>query len=264
MVKKLLPFSLLLLAFNSYSNVGFNQSRVFITDKSSKQDFLLFNRGTATEKCDIKLIDYDISEDGKLQSLGYGEYSENSAQRYIRVSPRRVEIEPQKTQKLKIIARGFSKATINELHSYLSIECIGNSIQAKRPDNSNSNLNAVGLIPKMINRIPIIIRKDQSDVNVDFTNVELANIDGEHVSLKFNLNRRGDRSIYGSIKVEDALGNQLMVRNGISSYIQTNSSTFELVVKKTLSPTLTLSFSEDPKFGGTESVSLVLDNLIKG
>lgn len=250
----------LLITLNAQAGVSFSNSRIFIDDKNSKQDFLLFNRGETSETCDISLIDYDVDINGVLTPLDADQKSENSAKPYVRFSPKRMIMQPQQTQKVKIIARGYKSAQTNELHSYLSISCKESTTSASNatvPDQSNSQYKAAQIIPTFVNRIPIIIRKKQVPVNIDFSNIKFSTKD-DFTFVDFTLLRDGDRSIYGTFKLLDEDGKQIAIRGGVSSYVQSPATQQQLKFKSSNSQTFTLSYKEDPKFGGTESKSMVI------
>lgn len=252
----------LLLSLSANSAVSFTDYRIFMDKKSSKQDFLLFNRGLESHSCDISLIDYDVTSDGKLTPLPKSQKAENSAQPYIRISPRKIQITGQATQKVKILARGFNRAKTNELHSYLSIKCIETSLAEQNAETAvvpENELKSTSFRTSIVNRIPLIIRKDHKPVDIGFSNVNVSTQDG-YTEIDLNLTRDGDRSIYGAITVADDQGNLLATRAGISSYIQTSSLNKKLRFKTTNTSTYTISFKEDGRYGGTESKSITISN----
>lgn len=252
----------LLLSLSANSAVSFTDYRIFMDKKSSKQDFLLFNRGLESHSCDISLIDYDVTSDGKLTPLPKSQKAENSAQPYIRISPRKIQITGQATQKVKILARGFNRAKTNELHSYLSIKCIETHLAEQNAETTvvpENELKSTSFRTSIVNRIPLIIRKDHKPVDIGFSNVNVSTQDG-YTEIDLNLTRDGDRSIYGAITVADDQGNLLATRAGISSYIQTSSLNKKLRFKTTNTSTYTISFKEDGRYGGTESKSITISN----
>ncbi len=262
-IKAALSALIILFSVSAKAGVSFTNTRIFIDNNTSKQDFLLFNRGDESETCNISLVDYNVNEDGSMTPLEANEKAPNSAKPYVRFSPRRVVLGSQQTQKVKILARGYNRADDNELLSYLSIACKANTAPtgiANEP--SNSQYKAATMIPTLISRVPIIIRKQQVPVDIDFSDIKLT-VQGEEQFLDFNLLREGERSVYGSIKLLDESGNQLAVRNGVSSYIQTKALRKKLKFEKSDSPTFTLTFEENQQFGGTETKSITITNSLK-
>lgn len=257
--KVILSLSALFLTGSLEAAVSFTNSRIFIDNKSTKQDFILFNRGNESETCNISLIDHTVDENGKLTPLPNGEQAPNSAQKFIRFTPKRIVISPQQTQRVKILARGFSKSEYNELHSYLNIACkLTEASQPQSSNNPSSNLKQARVIPTFVNRIPIIIRKDHSPVKIDFADVKVSEQDG-FTTVDFGFTREGDRSVYGAFTLLDDDGKELAITRGVSSYIQSSKIYKQLKFKGSSSQALTLKFTEDPKFGGSESTSLSLN-----
>lgn len=254
---------ILLFSVTAEAGVSFTNTRIFIDNNTSKQDFLLFNRGNESETCNISLVDYNVNEDGSLIPLEANEKAPNSAKPYVRFSPRRIVLGSQQTQKVKILARGYNRASDNELLSYLSIACKANVAPtsiANEPN--NSQYKAATMIPTLISRVPIIIRKEQVPVDIDFSDIKLT-VQGDEQYLDFSLLREGDRSVYGSIKLIDESGKQLAIRNGVSSYVQSRAIKKQLKFEKSDSPTFTLTFEENQQFGGTETKTITITNSFK-
>lgn len=236
------------------AGVSFPSLRIFIDNKTNKQDFVLLNRGETSESCQISLKDYEIAENGTLIPLAANQKSTNSAQPYIRLSPKRVTIKPQQSQKLKIIARGYRKAKSNELHSYLSIACKPIQKQSLSASGSNGQY-APAMEPVFISRIPIIIRKAQAPVTIDFSDISFTN-EGENTLLNFTLLKQGERSTYGTLKLLDETGKQVAIKSSVSAYIQAKAIKHTLRFKSTDSLKFTLMYEENPDFGGTETKSI--------
>ncbi|WP_299268904.1 hypothetical protein [uncultured Psychrosphaera sp.] len=255
LIKSTVIFLPLLMSLSVKAGVSFTNLRVFIDNKSNKQDFTLLNRGNESESCQISLIDYNVAEDGSLTALEQNKRTSNSAQPYVRLSPKRVTIKPQQSQKLKIIARGYRKAESNELHSYLSIACKPSDDGLLFKDETNSKYKTPSIRPVMISRIPIIIRKQQVPVNIDFTDITFTT-KGEKTLLNFTLLKEGERSIYGKLKLLDETGEQIAIKSSVSAYIQAKAIKHTLQFKNTDSKKFTLLYEENPKFGGTETKSI--------
>lgn len=243
-------------SLSAEAGVSFTNLRIFIDNKSNKQDFVLLNRGDTSENCQVSLVDYNVSEDGSLIPLAENQKSNNSAQPYIRLSPKRVTIKPQQSQKLKIIARGYRKAESNELHSYLSIACTpkGASVSPLKNEN-NDEYKSAGMMPTFINRIPIIIRKQEVPVTIDFSDISFIT-EGENTLLNFTLLKQGERSTYGKLKLLDDTGKQVAIKSSVSAYMQAKAIKHTLKFKNSASTVFTLLYEENPKFGGSESKSI--------
>jgi P pilus assembly chaperone PapD len=243
-------------SLSAEAGVSFTNLRIFIDNKSNKQDFTLLNRGDTSENCQVSLVDYNVSEDGSLTALKPNQKATNSAQPYIRLSPKRVTIKPQQSQKLKIIARGYRKAESNELHSYLSIACTPQtkSISPLKSQNDDEYKSA-GMMPTFINRIPLVIRKEQVPVVIDFSDISFTT-EGENTLLNFTLLKQGERSTYGKLKLLDDTGSQVAIKSSVSAYMQVKAIKHTLKFKSSESSEFTLIYEEDPKFGGTETKSI--------
>ena len=243
-------------SLSAEAGVSFTKLRIFVDNKSNKQDFVLLNRGDTSEVCQISLTDYDIAEDGSLITLKPKQLSANSAQPYVRLSPKRVTIKPQRSQKLKIIARGYRKAKSNELHSYLSIACKASDDNPQLLRNADSSkYQTATMKATFISQIPIIIRKEQVPVTIDFSDI-LFTTEGENTLLNFTLLKEGERSTYGKLKLLDESGNQVAIKSSVSAYIQAKAIKHTLQFKNSDSKKFTLLYEENPDFGGTETKSI--------
>jgi len=255
-IKNIFTILLLLIPVTAKAGVSFTNLRIFIDNKSNKQDFMLLNRGNASENCQISLIDYNVAADGKLSALKPGEQTTTSAQPYIRISPKNVTIKAQQSQKLKVIARGYRKAKSNELHSYLSIACteIDEPLLPTKAQDTDQ-YKAAGFKPTLISRIPIIIRKEQVPVTIDFKDINFTT-KGDDTLLSFTLLKEGERSTYGTLELLDESSSRVAVKNSVSAYIEAKAIKHTLKFKNSNSKKFTLSYKEDPKFGGDESKSI--------
>lgn len=262
--KKLISLAVLFVSLSAESNVSFSNYRIYVDKKSSKQDFMLMNKSSTSSECELSLVDYDITNKGQISAKAKGQLAANSAQPYIRVSPRRVKVTPQSTQKVKILARGFNQSEFNELHSYLAISC-------KKSRNNNSTLNNDGQLGggqlkstsfnvTYASHIPIIIRKEQKDVDVNFSDVNILK-KGLKTTINLNLIREGGRSVYGSIAVYDDSGKQLAIRAGISSYLQTHSVNKQFTFETPNTSNFTITFEEDIRYGGSITKSITVPNI---
>ncbi|GHB63101.1 hypothetical protein GCM10008107_10250 [Psychrosphaera saromensis] len=241
-------------SLSAEAGVSFTNLRIFIDNKTNKQDFTLLNRGDTSENCQITLVDYNVAEDGSLTELVGNQQASNSAKPYVRLSPKRVNIKAQQSQKLKIIARGYRKAKSNELHSYLSIACKPIKKQLTSTSGSNGQY-APAMEPRFISRIPIIIRKQQVPVVIDFSDISFTT-EGENTLLNFTLLKQGERSTYGKLKLLDETGNQVAIKSSVSAYIQAKAIKHTLKFKNVDSTKFTLMYEENPDFGGTETKSI--------
>jgi hypothetical protein len=98
-----------------------------------------------------------------------------------------------------------------------------------------------------VQNVPIVVRTGKLEAEISFSNMSVK--DG---GILFNVNRKGNRSVYGDIQLVNKSNGEIIgfTRNN-SLYTETTTSAQKLALKGFSINELALRFTEDKKYGGT-------------
>lgn len=239
---KLLLGTLCLLLANGLlagPNIHFTDYRVLLTDKVSTKNYQIFNQGDVDAYCYTNLIDHNVSPDGRLSVAAQNNLPITSAQSLLRISPKRVLIPAKSNQKVRVLARGLNQKKKGEWVSYLNLRCREQKAQQS---------GQITIQPNFVFNIPVIVRKGDLSVEATLKQPEIAKLNDRYFAQAI-LNRKGQRSLFGSVVVSDESG-VLAVRNGLSHYLQSVNVPLVLPLKAKPQGKVVIEFNEDPQFGG--------------
>lgn len=231
------------------SQIHFTEYKILLTEKDSSSEYRIFNQGDSAALCSTSFIDYMIAPDGKLTPPEEGQLPTNSAKAMLRASPSRVVIDANGAQKLKVIARGVSKKSDGEWHSYLNLRCKDADVNLQ---------NGINIIPNFVFNIPVTIRKGQLTASVEISQAKLIS-HAESVWVELMLNRRGTRSLYGDFNIFEESGELLGQLKGVALYVQSSSVPFKIMLSKRPIGKLNITFKEDSRFGGEQSATIMIN-----
>ena len=244
-------FGLGILPFYSVAapEIHFTEYKILLTDKKASSEYRILNQGDSAASCIINFTDYMIARDGQLSLPQFGEVPKNSAVSILRASPSRVIVPVNGSQKVKVTARGLRNSTDGEWHSYLNIRC---------QDQETKLQNGVNLVPNFVFNIPITVRKGELSAVASIEDAKLI-VEDSRAKVSLNLVRTGNRSLYGDFEVLDSAGTEIGKLKGISHYIQATSVPVTLNLTSVPQGSVTVVFSEDKRFGGSESSSVIIN-----
>ena len=246
-------FSLAMGVFSTASlalpQIKFTEYKILLTEKTTASEYRILNQGDASASCSVSFIDYLISPDGQLSIPQEGEKLSNSASSFLRASPSRVLVPVNGSQKVKIVARGIRGLADGEWHSYLSIRCKEEDLNLQ---------DGVNLVPNFVFNIPVTVRKGELSAVASIEDAKLV-VDGSNAKVNLNLVRTGNRSLYGDFEVLDSAGMEIGKLKGISHYIQTSKLPVSLSLNSVPQGSITVIFTEDKRFGGSESTSVIVN-----
>lgn len=229
--------------------IHFTEYKILLTDKKVSSEYRILNQGDSAASCIVTFTDYMVAEDGQLSLPQAGELPDNSAAALLRVSPSRVIVPVNGSQKVKVTARGLRNNSDGEWHSYLSIRCKDDELKLQ---------NGVNLVPNFVFNIPVTVRKGELSAVAAIEDAKLV-VDGSSAKVNLNLVRTGNRSLYGDFEVLDSAGTEIGKIKGISHYIQATKVPVSLSLNSIPQGSITVIFTEDKRFGGSESTSVIIN-----
>ncbi|MEO8311770.1 MAG: molecular chaperone [Caldimonas sp.] len=165
----------------------------------------LINQGTTPETYRISVVNRRMSENGEIGAADPPAAGEQFADAMLRYSPRQVTIAPGSSQIVRMLLRKPAELAPGEYRSHLQFDRIaeatgGNSVET--PGDGGANKVGVVITALVGASIPVIVR--QGDTQAKVTLSQLAFVAGSASAppaLAFQIEREGNRSVYGDIAV---------------------------------------------------------------
>ncbi len=249
--------------------------RVLFDGRTRSATVFLSNRTSTTNTYRIALVNRRMLEDGDIISVEEAEPGEYFADELISFSPRRVTIAPQSAQTIRLLVRrprGEFPDNV-EFRTHLSIRSIP---PTPRLEDIESNQRAaddemlsVQPVVTVETVIPILARFGDPEASIALTNPRLVldDPDLEYPLLTVDMERHGDRSVYGDFDVfhiaPDGTEQNIYIARGLAVYSPLTKRT-KTIRLKGVNPALLRSgllrvvYTETPDMHGDQVAELVI------
>jgi P pilus assembly chaperone PapD len=230
-----------------------------VLDNIRASELTLVNKGDSNGKYRIFLQNMRTNDIGKFQIAETALENEKFADSMIRYSPRQITITPNSFQKLRLMVRKPKSLEHGEYRTHMVFQTIPPT-KINDLDEEKKDLK-ISITPLVQISIPVIIRHGKTHATASLSNVILH----DDNTLSFDLNREGNRSLYGDlqafIKNKNGKEKQIGYVKGLAVYHPNplrrssisvdlpdnlNRSDYELIVR----------FKEDEAYGGDQSATL--------
>lgn len=245
-------------------------TRIIFDERTRSAKVTLLNTGTEAASYRASFVRRDMKEDGgflDVEADVKGFYSDEM----IRYSPRQVTLPPGQSQVVRLMLRKPRDLPAAEYRSHMLFQALpepkNNDID--QADNENPDAIVIEITPLLGITIPIIVRHGDLNAKVTLTDPQFIPANKEKIkpSLRLNILRDGNRSVYGDFKVTyipEGQQNGLVVAQakGVGVYTSISKRQFELVLENPPSINFDkghfiISYSEQNKKSRTTSVSTV-------
>lgn len=185
-------------------NLTITPTRVVFEGRTRSEVITLVNNGSAPATYRISVIEMRMREDGSFERVAEdGDQSTvRSAKGMFRYAPRQIELQPGKTQSIRILLRKPPELPEGEYRSHLFIQAIpkegaGRSVETLG-GNQDLSINLT-IIPGVT--LPIIVRHGNLSSTATLSGFSLAPAGGGKSvpELSFRINRSGASSMYGDL-----------------------------------------------------------------
>ena len=220
--------------------------RIYLDSDNSSASFLMFNKSAVQEKCRLSLVHNNFDENGKMSHVDGDDLPTNSAKPWIRFSPKNFTAEPLSPQTVRFSLRRKANSEAKEYRSYLEVFC-DEVEQVTAKSAKNPKQPSISIKPRLVQNVPIIVRTGKLKAQLSFSEFELI-----ENKLFFNINRQGNRSVYGSLELINKETDEVInYRKNISVYTDTNQVRYDLTVIDVPKDQLAVRFVEDQQYGGS-------------
>ncbi|MCP5063820.1 MAG: molecular chaperone [Ignavibacteriae bacterium] len=211
-VRLLIIILVLILSQSVFSEIIFAQrdlvifpQRVVFEDNKRMQVLNLANTGEEVAKYNISIVQIRMKEDGGFENITEPDSGQFFADPYLRIYPRTVTLAPKETQVVKVQLRKKNLLTEGEYRSHIYFRGVLNE-GALKSDSKDSLKDVSGVVVRLVPiygvTIPAIIRVGESTTEVNLSNLSFEMKNNTTPTIKFDINRKGNMSVYGDIEVD--------------------------------------------------------------
>ncbi len=234
-------------------------TRVVMSSETSA-DLTLINKGDEAGSYRILLRNIRADDNGQFHEVTEAGEGDLFADKFIRYSPRRITIDAESNQKVRLVIRKPRNLPEGEYRTHMVFQ----SLPKEVPNTLDGNQEVkVSVEPIIELSIPIIVRHGQLDATIELGDLAIT----EEKNLSLQIQRQGTRSVYGDVEVfvnsGNAKGQQAGFVKGVSVYVPNPVRNFLLPLTfpegfKQDSDELLVRFKEDPSYGGQQVTELTL------
>jgi P pilus assembly chaperone PapD len=220
----------------------------------------LINQGKTPETYRLSMVNRRMSETGEFSPADTPAPGEQFADSMVRFSPRQVTIAPGGSQTVRMLLRKPEDLATGEYRSHLQIDRVpdpvgSGSIEAA-PDASKIGVTLTALVGASI---PVIVRQGETHATVALSQLSVLAAGAEPMSLAFEIDRSGDRSIYGDLAVtftpKGGAAIEVAKAGGVAVYVPNASRKARIPLRlpegtALAGGSLRVSFRERPDAGG--------------
>jgi hypothetical protein len=176
--------------------------RIVFEGRNRIEQVILSNTGKEPATYNISFLDYKMTESGEFVAITEPELGQHFATPFLRVYPRRVELAPGESQTIKVQVINTEKMEDGEYRSHLYFRAEKNNIPLGQ-DNEVKDSNTITVKLEAVFGISIatIVRKGKSNTFASISGLEYTQDTDANHFLKFDINREGNMSTYGAIKI---------------------------------------------------------------
>lgn len=194
---------LLLSRQDAFANLMLHPTRVVFEKNQRAAQVELVNNGTEPASYRISLVNRRMSETGQFSPIDGPSEGDQFAHDYLRYSPRQITLAPGETQMVRIMLRKPANLTPGEYRSHLQFDKLPDAKEANSIEALQKSNRGIGVVLNVLvgASLPVIVRHGDTTASVSLTQLELKRSAGEPPVLALQLNRSGNRSVYGDLAV---------------------------------------------------------------
>jgi len=227
-------------ALPARADILISPQRVTLDETNRQTVISLHNPGTLTRTYRLKWVERHLGEDGQMTVVKEGE-NPRSIAAMVRFSPRRVAVEPGKTQTVRLDYRQPAGLAPGEYRSHLLIELEpradgggGTTVASGEKEGMSFRLDAL-----LSFAVPVFVRHGAGSATAQITAVEPTMIErdgAKEPGLKVSLTRGGEFSSYGRLVVYQQLNAKAPVEEisetgGVAMYTEVSGQTRVIALK---------------------------------
>jgi P pilus assembly chaperone PapD len=216
--------AMLLAAPSAWADLMLFPTRIVFEKGQRAAQLELINQGKTPETYRLSLVNRRMNDTGDFAPADSPNPGEQFADEMVRFSPRQVTIAPGSSQTVRMLLRKPENLAAGEYRSHLQIDRVpdpvgSGSIETPR-ENGNIGVTLTALVGASI---PVIVRQGDTHATVALTHLALIPAGNEPASVGFQIDRSGDRSVYGDLSVtftpEGGTSVEVAKAGGVAVYV---------------------------------------------
>ncbi|WP_423127262.1 fimbrial biogenesis chaperone [Gaoshiqia sp. Z1-71] len=232
--------TLLFLAFFSgvfaQGDLLITPTRVVFEGRKQRENMNINNIGKDTAVYLVSFLNYRMQPDGSFKQVGNADTLTNRADPYLRIFPRRVVLPPGESQVVMLQFRKPSGMKDGEYRSHLYFRADKHTAPLGMEDSDRDSTRLeVRLTPIFGISIPVIIRTGNPALQLSLSDLALETLNDSTCRLTVAINRSGEMSSYGTIKVdyvpENGKTEEIGIANGVGVYTELEKRIFSMAIR---------------------------------
>lgn len=209
--------------------------RLVFDGSQRSQEIHLANTGKDSAIYALSFLNYKMTENGAFEQVETPEEGQRFATDFLRYFPRRVTLGPSEAQTIRVQLNRTGDLEQGEYRSHMYFRAVEKQKALGLEDQQTSDGISINIKTVFGISIPIIIRHGDSTTEVSLSNSAL-DMDGEIPKITLTINRSGNMSVYGDLKVQyesntgDILDLDLI--QGIAVYTPNRTRIFSVELSK--------------------------------
>ncbi|MEO5943179.1 MAG: hypothetical protein ABIP30_01005 [Ferruginibacter sp.] len=210
--------------------------RIVFDGSKRSEEINLANIGTDTATYTISFVQYKMNENGKFEPISDQDTTQKYSSKNLRYFPRTVTLAPNEAQSVKLQLINKNALLPGEYRSHLFFRAMKQPKPLGEEEVQKvDSVISIQLTPVFGISIPIIIRLGETSLKMNFSNASFV-MNGNDALMKITLNRSGNISSYGDIRV-DHISTDNKVTNvgfvkGIAVYLPNAKRNFSMLLNK--------------------------------
>jgi P pilus assembly chaperone PapD len=196
---------MLLPQHHALADLMLHPTRIVFEKNQRAAQLELINNGTESATYRISLVNRRMSETGEFSAIDNAAPGEQFADDLLRYSPRQVTLAPGVGQTVRIMLRKPSDLASGEYRSHLQFDKLPEAKGATSIETMGSQADKdIGVVLNALigASIPVIVRHGETAAIVTLSHLELLKPAADQAQvLSLQLNRSGNRSVYGDLSV---------------------------------------------------------------
>jgi len=236
-------------------DVSLSPKRVTFNAATRATAVYIFNRGNTAATYSISLVDRLMTPDGRFLTVDEAMQDPvdavlaatlQSAAKMIIHSPRRITLQPNESQTIRILAQRPADLPAGEYRTHLTVATVPPEDFGLMAEQAASATNegelSFRLLPLFAISIPLIVRQGPADARAAIESAQIrmerpSNLPPDTIAdsvavIYFDLVRLGVNSLYGNIEIRD--GDEVIGRSvGVAVYPEIERRTFNVALSAT-------------------------------
>jgi len=255
--------------------------RVLFDGRSRSTTVFLSNRTSTINTYRIALVNRRMLQSGNIIEVDDAEPGEYFADEIISFSPRRVTIAPQSAQTIRLLVRrprGDIPENV-EYRTHMSIRSIPPTPRLEDIETNTRLVEEEKLVVQPVvtveTVIPILVRfgDPQAGIAITHSRLSLEDPSRDHPLLIVDLERSGERSVYGDLEVflvsPDGIEERVYISRGLAVYSPVAVRTMKIQLKgvdplRLTSGFLRILYTETPDMHGDQVAELTVPLSLEG